>query len=331
MNLRTCTRHTVVLILTIGVALTGCFLGTARADLVDRILVVVNDDVILLSEFDKAMSTVRTSYEKRGVSPLEQQRLLDEQRPKVLEKMIRDKLTDQQVERHKLEIDDEDVDATIGRIREANKLTEEEFKRALELEGVNYEIYRKEIKEQLLRSRLLNREVRSKIVITESDIKKYYDAHIDQYTGNTKYKLRHILLRLAPGAPYSQKERVAEEINVIRQRLQDGEPFEKLATQFSDAPTASNGGRLGVFGKNLLTEEINAALKGLQAGEFSPVVETEQGYQLFFVEDIIQAGGKTLEEASPEIRDKLYADVVDRKFKTWLEDLRKRSHIQILE
>ena len=194
-------------------------MGSARADLVDRILVVVNDDVILLSEFVQEMAIVRTSYAKRGATPMEQQRLLDEQRPKILEKMIRDKLTDQQVARHKLEIDDKDVDATISRIRKANKLTEEEFKRAVELEGVTYEVYRKQIKDNILRSRLLNREVRSKIVITDSDIKKFYDAHIDQYTGSTKYKLRHILLRLAPGTPDSRKERVVEDIKVIHRRL----------------------------------------------------------------------------------------------------------------
>jgi len=331
MILRTYTRHAVILILTIGVAFSGCFLGTARADLVDRVLVVVNDDIILLSELEEVMSTLKTSYAKRGVSPMEQQRLMDEQRPTILEKLIHDKLTDQQVARHKLEVDDKELDATIGRIRSANKLTEEEFRRAVELEGLSYETYREQIKDQLLHSRLLNREVKSKIVITDTDIKQFYDAHIDRYTGSTKYKLRHILLKLEPGAPGFQKARVSEEIDVIRKRLQDGEPFEKLAQQFSDAPTAANGGRLGVFGTNLLTEEISAALKGLQPREFSSVVETEQGYQIFFVEDILQTGGKTLEEASPEIRDKLYADVVDQKFKGWLEDLRKRSHIKILE
>jgi len=317
--------------LTVGVAFTGWFGGNARADLVDRVLVVVNDEIILLSELERVMSTLKTSYENRGVSPVEQRRLLEGQQPQVLEKLIRDKLTDQQVAHHKLTVNDDEVEATIGRIRDANKLTEEEFRRAVELEGLQYETYRKQIKDQLLRTRLLNREVKSKIVITETDIKQYYDAHIDRYTGSVKYELRHILLRLAPGAPDSKKKRVSEEMKLIRQRLQDGEPFEQLAEQFSDAPTASSGGRLGVFGTHLLTEEIRGALKGLKPKEFSPVVETDQGYQIFFVDDILQTGGKTFEEATPEIRDKLYADVVDKKFKAYLEELRKRSHIQILE
>ena len=107
--------------------------------------------------------------------------------------------------------------------------------------------------------------------------------------------------------------------------------FENLAQQFSDAPTAASGGRLGVFGTHLLTEDIRKAIEGLQAKQYSPAVETEQGYQIFYVEDIIHSGGKTLEEVTPEIRDKLYAEGVDRKFNTWLEDLRGQSHIQILE
>jgi peptidyl-prolyl cis-trans isomerase SurA len=324
-------KRLMIAALSVGAALIGICFGIARAELVDRILVVVNDDIILLSEFEQVMSTFKTSFENRGVSNAEQMRLLNDQRPKILEKLIRDKLTDQQVTRHKLTVSDGDVDATIQRIRDANNLTEVEFRRAVELDGLDYETYREQVKDNILRARLLNREIKSKIVITDSDIKKHYDAHIEQYAGSTKYDLRHILLRYPPNATDSHKANVAREIDVIGQRLGEGAPFEKLAKQFSDAPTAASGGRLGVFGTNLLTPEIKDALKGLQPKQYSPAVETDQGYQIFYVEDILYSGGKTLEEATPEIRDKLYAEVVDQKFKTWLEDLRKRSHIQILE
>lgn len=326
---KTYTRNAAVLILTIGII--GSFIGFAHADIVDRILVVVNDDIILLSEIDQIMSSIKKSYESRGVPLVEQERLLRGQRANVLERLIRDKLTDQQVARHKLKVTDDEVDRTIKRIRETNKLSEDEFRRAVELEGLQFDTYRKRIKDQILRTRLVNREVKSRIVVTDSDIKHYYDEHIEQYTGSTKYKLRHILLKLSPDAPDSQVSRVSEEMNMIRRRLQAGESFKDLAMQFSDASTAATGGELGVFGLNLLSEEINAALKGLQPKEFSPVVETDQGQQIFYVEEILQSGGKTLEEAAPEIKEKLYAERVNQKFKTWLEDLRKRSHIQILE
>jgi peptidyl-prolyl cis-trans isomerase SurA len=318
--------------LSAAVALFGiCMAGIAHADLVDRVLVVVNDDVILLSDLEQVMASLKASLDNRGVSQDEEERVLNEQRPKILEKLIRDKLTDQQVAKYKLEVSDEEVEATIQRIRDANKLSEKEFRHAVELDGMDYETYRNQIRDQLLRTRLINIEVKSKIVITDTDVKKYYDAHIEQYTGHTKYQLRHILLRFPPDASDAQKAKVAQQMDVIRQRLAAGEAFEELARQFSDAPTAADGGQLGVFGTNLLTKEIREAIKELQPKQYSPVVETAQGYQIFYVEDIIHSGGKTLDAATPEITDKLYAQVVDQKFKAWLEDLRKKSHIQILE
>lgn len=307
------------------------WLGNAHAEIVDRIVAVVNDDIILASDLDHVLKPVEASLKNRGYASIDRQRIIDRRRGQVLERLIYDKLTDQQVRRHNLKVKDTEVDATIQRIRDANKLTEEELRRALDLDGMTFDVYRKEIRDKMLRTRLVNREVKSKIVVTDEDIKSYYNAHEDQYAGSTKYDLRHILLRVSPDADQAEKMRIKDQINLLRKRLQEGEPFDKLAGLFSEAPTASQGGRLGVFGTHLLTEEIRQALKGLNAKQYSQAVETDQGYQIFYVEDIISTGGKTLEQATPEIYEKLFAEVVDQKFNTWIEDLRKRSHIQILE
>jgi peptidyl-prolyl cis-trans isomerase SurA len=305
--------------------------GIVAADLVDRIVVVVNDDIILLSDLEQALSEVKTTLDKQGYPKAEQERILNSRRDKILEQMIYDKLTDQQVARHNIKVKDDDVDATINRIRAANKLSDAQLRRALQLDGMTYEAYRTGIKENMLRSRLVNREVKSKIAITDVDIKAYYDAHPEKYTGNTKYNLKHILLRISDQADKEAKAKVLEKMDVIRERIEAGEPFEELAEQFSEAPTASQGGRLGVFGTHLLTEEIALALRGLQPKEFSQPVETDQGYQIFYIEDIVSLGGTSLADATPEIREKLYAQDVDRKFNTWIKDLRERSHIQILD
>lgn len=305
--------------------------GIATADLVDRIAVVVNDDIILLSDIEQVLSGVQSTLDKQGYPKAEQERILNSRRDKILEKMIYDKLTDQQVARHNIKVKDDEVAATINRIRAANKLSEEELRRALELDGMTYETYRKQIEENMLRARLVNREVKSKIVITDADIKAYYNAHPEKYTGSLKYNLRHILLRVSDYADREEKSKVLERMNVIRDRLEAGEPFEELARRHSEAPTASQGGQLGVFGTHLLTEEIGLALKGLQPKQFSRPVETDQGYQIFYVEDIVSTGGTSLADATPEIREKLYAEDVDKKFNTWIEDLRKRSHIHILD
>jgi peptidyl-prolyl cis-trans isomerase SurA len=81
----------------------------------------------------------------------------------------------------------------------------------------------------------------------------------------------------------------------------------------------------------LLTQKIQSAVQGLSAGQFTEVVETEQGYQIFYVEDVISAGGKSLDEAEQEIQEKLYAEDVDLKYKAWLKGMRERAHVQIIE
>ena len=152
------------------VVVTWLSLSMAGAQLIDRIVVVVNDDIILMSGLDQVLSRVKAALEEQGYPKAEQNRILQSQRGKALEQLIYDKLSDQQVRRRNLNVQDAAVEATIARIRSANKLTEEELRRALELDGMTYEAYRKQIKEKMLRAQLVNREVKSKIVITDIDI-----------------------------------------------------------------------------------------------------------------------------------------------------------------
>ena len=120
-------------------------------------------------------------------------------------------------------------------------------------------------------------------------------------------------------------------IKDLQARLQKGEDFAALAQVYSQAPTASSGGDLGFFEIQLLTPQIRDALEGLTAGQFSDIVETDQGYQLFMVEEIQTTGGQSLEEASESIGAKLYSERMEEKFKLWLADMRGKAHIRIIE
>lgn len=304
---------------------------TGHAVLVDRIVAIVNEDIILHSEVEHRLIPLKELLKQKGYSPEREAQVLDQQRKLMLDQMIYDKLADQQARKYRIEISEQEVTATIGRIRKINKLTEESMQRMLELDGMSMEDYRTQIKEKLLRTRLVNLEVKSKIVVTDEDVKAYYDAHVDRYVGKTKYKLRHLLLKVPQLASEMEQADVLQRAKTLHKRLQAGESFPELAKTFSEAPSAVKGGELGVFEINLLTHKIQSAVQGLGAGQFTDVVETEQGYQIFYVEDVISAGGKTLDEAKQEIQEKLFAEDVDRKYKEWLKNLRESAHVQILE
>ena len=110
-----------------------------------------------------------------------------------------------------------------------------------------------------------------------------------------------------------------------------GAAFEKMAAEHSEAVNASDGGKLGLFSLDELAENIRAAVAPLPPGAFSPVIETDQGFQIFYVEDIKESGGKELSEVADEIRQKLYEEAVNKKFQSWIETLRKDADIKIIQ
>jgi peptidyl-prolyl cis-trans isomerase SurA len=311
------------------VAWLGASPAPCRAELVDRIVAVVNDDIILLSDFEKAVTPFRERLKQSGYSDARIDALLESERSAILEQLVVDKLTDQQARRHGIVVGEAELDSTIERIKQMNNMSDEELLRMLRMEGMTYETYREHLREQLLRSRIVNREVRSRIVITDEAVRAHYEENRARYAGQTQYHLRHILMRV-PSHSQAERVRILGEMKALYARLQKGESFDRLARSHSQAATAGEGGDLGLFESRLLAEPVRDALQGLAAGQFTPVVETEQGYQIFYVEDVVHSGGRSLEEMKPEIQEKLYAEMVDQRFEAWLAALRQRAHIQII-
>ncbi|MEX1297470.1 MAG: peptidylprolyl isomerase, partial [Desulfotignum sp.] len=96
------------------------------------------------------------------------------------------------------------------------------------------------------------------------------------------------------------------------------------------APNAAEGGDLGVFDIQTFSDSIKAAVKQLEKGEYSRMISTNQGFQIIYVEDILETGGKTLEEAGKEIQDELYREQAEEKFARWIESLKNNAHIKIM-
>jgi peptidyl-prolyl cis-trans isomerase SurA len=249
-------------------------------------------------------------------------------REEVLSQLVNETLTDQEIKRLGLTVSSAEVDSMLERIKEVNYLTDEELRAALEREGTTLADYRADVEEQLLRTKLVNIEVKSKIVVTEADIKAYYESHQARYQGEPEYHLRNIVLAIpdADAAPA-----VRQRMEAIVAEIKAGLSFADAARRYSESVLAEEGGDLGHISLSTLSEEIRSELTGLKAGEFTDIVVTDQGLQLFYIEDLYPATGRSLAEASAEIEDKLYKQIVDDKFDTWLEQLRSQAHIKIIK
>jgi peptidyl-prolyl cis-trans isomerase SurA len=300
-------------------------------EVVDRIVAVVNNDIITYLELQKELQPYEKKIMASNYSTENEEKMRYKIRNEILNRMIEDKLTEQEAKRQNISLSEQEIDGSIEQIKAANMWTDEILREMLKREGMTIEAYRESVKERGIRARLVNSAVKSKIVVTKEDIRAYYESHVDRYEGELKYHLRNIIMMFPKGAGEAVKKVVFEKINKVYDKLKAGASFESLAEMYSESPLAEKGGDLGLISFEDISPRLQQAVKDLAVGQYTPVTETDLGYQILYLEDIARVGGKTFEEARPEIERQLYNDLVDEKFKTWLEDLRKNSHIKIIQ
>ncbi|MBU0986289.1 MAG: SurA N-terminal domain-containing protein [Proteobacteria bacterium] len=303
----------------------------AVAEVIDRVVAVVNDDIITLFELNRKLQPYAERVKALGYFPEREREMLHKVREEMLDQLIDSKIKEQEIKRVKIKVGEEEIDNTIERVKEANFYTDEDLRAALTREGGDMQEYREQIKEQLLRSKLVNLEIKSKIVITQEDIKAYYDNHLEKYGGEKKYHLRNIIMSVSPFADKDKKQKIKTNMEEVLEKLNEGEPFETMVSLYSESPLAAKDGDLGWFALDQLSPRLREAIKGFKPGDYTPVIETDQGYQIFLVEDILQPQGKSLEEVTPEIEGILFVENVNKKFQSWLEELRKRANIKKIE
>lgn len=311
---------------------TGCLIlpCTGWSEIVDRIVAQVNEDIITLYELNQSLAPYVEKIKERGLTSDQEQQMLARTKEDVLMNLVNDRLTDQVVKKSDIQVTESEVDESIERVMKMNNLNSEQFSAALAQDGMTLDDYRENLKKQLLRSKLLNREIKSKVVITEKDINAYYQKHLDKFGGDgSKYHLRTIIKKIPPFANEKQKQSVLTEMEAIVGQLKAGKSFDALAREHSDL-LASEGGDLGAFAIDELSPDIRQAISGLKQGDYTAIIDTDQGYQVFFLQEIRETTGKPVEEVSDEIREILYNEVIDRKFQAWVEGLRQKSHVKIV-
>jgi peptidyl-prolyl cis-trans isomerase SurA len=304
--------------------------AAGHAELVDRVVAIVNDDCIALSELNERLEPFIRELREADYPEEAKRQMLFKVRQEVLNKMIDEKLAHQASENLKVRIDDRDVDQQIERIKSDNFLTDEELRASLAARGYTFEQYRSRLKEQMLQMKLINIEVRSKIAITDKDIREYYEAHKADYEGTEKYRLRTILIEAPPSASSDERETAFAAMASVVNALRSGAAFDELAREYSDDASAAAGGDLGLFTLDELSPELRETVRSMSEGQVSPVIQTPQGYRILMLQEIEKNPGRSLKEASIEIHDKLYQKFMDEKYKDWIKALRDRSYVKVV-
>jgi peptidyl-prolyl cis-trans isomerase SurA len=305
-------------------------LWAQETKVVDRIVAVVNNEIVTLYELNRSFAPYASNIKALNYAPEKERQTLFQVRQDILDKLIDSMLADQQVKRDRITVSQKEINRAIERVKEQRQMTDEQLRQGLGNQGVTMEEYRKEIEEQILRSKLVNREVKAKIVITKVDIKEYYESHREKYAGEKKYYLWNIFIKVPSNSGSSEINNARSRMEAILAQLKQGRSFESLVDELKNSTSAIQGTDLGLYRLDELSEQLRQVVKKMNTGEFSAVLEANFGFQILFVQKIEDTQAQPLAAVEAEIEELLYTESVDNKYQEWLEELRARSHIRII-
>ena len=264
----------------------------ARIALVDRIVAVVNKEVITQYELSERVDRVLKDLSRRG-TPLPERREIEKQ---VLERLVTEKVQLQLAKETGLRVEDLDLDRTINRVAEGNKLSLTEFRKMLERDGIRFDKFREELRDEILISRLREREVNSKITVSEGEIDNFLAEQSQKKGTATEYNVAHILVRVPEQASPEQLETRRARAEEALRRLRGGSDFAQVAATYSDAPDALQGGVIGWRNQDRLPDLFVGALAKLKPGQVSDVLRSPAGFHVLKLVDARGAGGPLLVE-----------------------------------
>jgi len=250
--------------------------GARDAVLVDRVVAVVNKDVITLTEL--------AQLTERAAAELRRQRIAAPERAalerQVLQRLVLDKAQLQLAESTGLRVDELQLDRAVQRIAQNNDLALAEFRRALERDGVDFERFRAELRQQILLSRLREREVDDRVQVSETEVDAYLEEYRASLASAVEYDVAHILVRVPEQARPEQVEQARARAARVREAARAGTDFARLAASDSDAGDALQGGALGWRAPGRLPELFAEALRGMQPGAVSDLLRSPAGFHV---------------------------------------------------
>ncbi len=298
------------------------------ARVVDKIVAVVNDEIItfyeLNSAFEPYLKNIENTYKGQDKDDL-----IIQSRETFLQRLVDNLLIEQEAKRTGIIVKEEDVMGVIQETLNRQNLSMQDFLKNLAAEGSTIEAVKKDIRSQIVRTRLLRREVKDKIIVNDSEIGAYYNEHRQEYEGKESVRMKQILLPRPSGADKNVEKKLKNEALRLRDRIIKGEPFDLLVAQYSKGPAASHGGDVGFIEKGTIIPEVEAVAFGLPVGQVSEVIESTVGFHIIKVVDKKGAGLKPIAVVREEIKAKLEEEKLEKKFGEWIASVRARSHVEI--
>jgi len=281
---------------------------------VDRVVAVVNDDIITLSDLQ------REAKLKKAEEGKQDERLL-------LEDMIDRKLQMAAAKRAGMDVTDKELADAVADIMKRNSFDNKQFEAALAKEGLTQDQYKTELREQMTLSRMFNKYVRNGIAVDDAEARSYYERNIKSYSLPEEIRVRQIYFRLPEKATAAETDAVKARAAAALSRAKKGEDFVRLVRELSEGENASHGGDLGFMQRDQAIPEIQEAAKTLKPGEIAGPLLCAGGFNIIKLEEI-RTPVKPFDKVKDEITRTLFEQKLENTYRTWLQTLRGDSHIE---
>jgi len=303
-----------------------CGIVLIGQEVVEEIVAIVNDDIITLSQYKREYE-MQVQAARSQLKGEQLEKALEQIKVGLMDNLITDLLVLQAAKEKNLNVADE-VKRYIESLKKENNLeSDEDLRRELARQGMDYAQFLKQAEEGILKQALVAMEVERSIVLDDSEIVNYYKLHPQDFIDPEEYKISAIYLSAEGKSAEELEQKKTEIIGKVRA----GEDFLALSQTYSDAPIKETKGELGTFKKGELDKTLEQAVSQLKQGEVSGWVETKNGWYLLKPTEKKDSRRKTFEEAKQAIEQRIYAEKRAAKTAEFLNNLKKRSFIKILK
>ena len=293
---------------------------------VEEIVAIVNDDIITLSQYKMEEETLYQML-SRQFQGEELARQFASNKKYLLDRMITDIILLQEAKKKDLNVK-EQLKTMIETLKKENSIdSDEELIRAMSRQGMDFEEWKKQMEDYLLRQGVVYSEIQSSVIVEDSEILNYYKLHPQEFTEPAEYKLRAIHIS-SEGRSEAEVEAKKSEVS---QKIASGEDFISLVAAYSEGPEKENQGDLGRFKKGELEKNLEEAVEALKVGEVTPWLQVKGGWYLLKLEEKKESRLKSFEEAKAETEEKLFSQKRQEKADEYIKKLREKSYIKILK
>ncbi len=294
------------------------------AKVFDKVAAKINTEIVTLSSVEERANLLRQKYARSPVS-IPEEELLKE----ALNMIVDERLMLQEGKKLGFIVDEDSIDAAMKDIAQKNGLQEGQLEQMLEREGRSLSSYRNHIRDQILVSKITRFEINNRVKVSDKEVNQYYRTHQKEFWEDGKVRARHILFIAERSSSETNRKAKLQQAKKVLKEIRKGKDFAELAMEYSEDVSASDGGDVGFVVRGKMVREFEEAVFNLKPGQISDIVETEYGYHIIKVEEVVSGKTLTLKDAKERVSAILAMEKQKQGYQDWMGELKKAAFIEV--